>query len=58
MTNFETNSEDHDNGGCAIGGPVQFETGISNVLIPLAPPIAIGLRALIRRRERQGREKK
>ncbi len=57
-TNFETNFEDHDNGGCAIGGPVQFETGISNVLIPLAPAIAIGLRALIRRRERQGREKK
>src|SRR5581483_7324622 len=57
-TNFETNSEHHDNGGCAIGGPVQFETGISNVLIPLAPAIAIGLRALIRRRERQGREKK
>jgi uncharacterized delta-60 repeat protein len=57
-TNFETNSEDHDDGGCAIGGPVQFETGISNVLIPLAPAIAIGLRALIRRRERQGREKK
>src|SRR5579885_1749835 len=57
-TNFETNFEDHDNGGCAIGGPVQFETGISNVLIHLAPAIAIGLRALIRRRERQGREKK
>jgi beta-propeller repeat-containing protein len=35
--------------GCSIGGPVQIGTGMTNLLIPLLPAFAIGLRALRRR---------
>ncbi|MER3445692.1 MAG: hypothetical protein C4291_02140 [Candidatus Dadabacteria bacterium] len=47
-TNFKNGS------GCAIGGPVRFETAIANVLIPLVPALAIGLRVLIRKRKKVG----
>jgi len=36
-------------GNCSIGGPVDIGTGIANVLMPLLPLFAIGLRAIRRR---------
>jgi hypothetical protein len=36
-------------GDCSIGGPVDIGTGIANVLMPLLPAFAIGLRAIRRR---------
>ncbi len=36
-------------GNCSIGGPADIGTGIANVLMPLLPAFAIGLRAIMRR---------
>jgi hypothetical protein len=36
-------------GNCSIGGPADIGTGIANVLMPLLPVFAIGLRAIRRR---------
>jgi hypothetical protein len=39
-------------GGCSIGGPAELGTAMANILVPLVPAFAIGLRTLRRRQKK------